>query len=71
MRVENTVYRHLRRTDGSPDQRMTHLGCPVMYGDKWILNKWINWGAQMDKYKCLLPRGRNFPSNKDIVLEYQ
>ena len=61
----------LRKTDGVPDQRMTHLGCPVMYGDKWILNKWINWGAQMANYKCFLPRGRNFPSNKDILLEYQ
>ena len=48
---------------------MNHLGCPVMYGDKWILNKWIRWEAQMDNFKCFLPRGENFPSNKQKYCE--
>ena len=50
---------------------MNHLGCPVMYGDKWILNKWIRWEAQMDNFKCFLPRGVNFPSNKDVLMKYK
>ena len=65
------LYWYLKRTDGSEDERMNHLGCPVMYGDKWILNKWINWEAQMDTFKCFLPRGRNFPSNRQVLLDYQ
>ena len=62
------LYWNLKRTDGTTDPRMNHLGCPVMYGDKWILNKWIRWEAQMSTYKCFLPRGQNFPSNKEVVL---
>ena len=34
------------------DSRIFHLGCPVMYGNKWIANKWIK----------LLPQFQNFPS---------
>ena len=36
-----------RRTDGSLDSRMNHLGCPVLYGDKWIGNKWVRWQEQV------------------------
>ena len=46
---------------------MHHLGCPVLYGDKWILNKWIRWKSQMMKFKCFLPKGENFPSNLQSV----
>ena len=65
------LYWNLKRTDGTTDERMLHLGCPVMYGDKWILNKWVRWEAQMDTFKCFLPKGQNFPSNKDVVLRYK
>ncbi|XP_071090772.1 prolyl 4-hydroxylase subunit alpha-2-like [Haliotis cracherodii] len=27
--------------DGSPDPRTRHGGCPVLYGHKWVANKWI------------------------------
>ena len=67
-----------RRTDGSTDSRMSHLGCPVsqigskvavnkshkmglvetvfvesentmkvLFGDKWIGNKWVRWQEQV------------------------
>ena len=29
------------------DQRMKHLGCPVVQGDKWIVNKWVKWHHHM------------------------
>ncbi|XP_067650758.1 prolyl 4-hydroxylase subunit alpha-3-like isoform X1 [Haliotis asinina] len=32
-------YNFLR--DGSPDPRTRHGGCPVLYGHKWVANKWI------------------------------
>ena len=38
-------------------------------GDKWILNKWIRWGAQMFKYKCFLPKGDNFIYNAKIIAQ--
>ena len=56
----------IRKSDGNIDSRMLHLGCPVLYGDKWIGNKWVRWEAQMDKYKCFLPKGINFPPNSLI-----
>ena len=33
------------------DSRIYHLGCPVLYGNKWIANKWVKW----------MPNFRNFP----------
>jgi hypothetical protein len=46
----NTSYDEVtacRRTDGTADSRMNHLGCPVLYGDKWIGNKWIRSSEQV------------------------
>ena len=37
---------------GQPDQRMKHLGCPVVQGDKWIVNKWVKWHHHMFSYPC-------------------
>ena len=34
------------------DSRLLHLGCPVVYGNKWIVNKWVNLYAQFNSYKC-------------------
>ena len=36
-------------TDGSTDSRMQHLGCPVLYGDKWIGNKWVRQREQVGR----------------------
>jgi len=62
------LYWHLRRTDGSTDSRMNHLGCPVLFGDKWIGNKWVRWQEQMSSFKCFLPKGSNFDSNDKVFL---
>ena len=37
---------------GQPDQRMKHLGCPVVQGDKWIVNKWVKWHHHMFSHPC-------------------
>ncbi len=29
-----------------------HLGCPVLYGNKWIANKWIKWMPQYERFPC-------------------
>ena len=34
------------------DSRVLHLGCPVMYGNKWIANKWIKLLPQFKEYPC-------------------
>ena len=47
--------------------RMYHLGCPVLYGDKWILNKWIRWKSQMFTFKCFKQKENNYPSNSEVV----
>ena len=35
------------------DSRIRHLGCPVLYGNKWIANKWVKWLPQFRNYPCL------------------
>jgi len=62
------LYWHLRRSDGSTDSRMSHLGCPVLFGDKWIGNKWVRWQEQISTFKCFLPKGTNFEPNDRVVL---
>ena len=37
------------------DSRIVHLGCPTLYGNKWIANKWVKW----------LPNFKKFPCHKD------
>ena len=34
------------------DTRIFHMGCPVLYGNKWIANKWIKILAQFKDYPC-------------------
>ena len=36
------------------DSRIRHLGCPVLYGNKWIANKWVKWTGQIKNYPCLI-----------------
>merc|ERR1712226_190712 len=32
------------------DSRIYHLGCPVLYGNKWIANKWIKFVSNYHNY---------------------
>ena len=34
------------------DPRATHVGCPVLKGSKWILNKWINSFDPWNDWPC-------------------
>ena len=45
---------------GDYDTRNIHLGCPVLYGNKWIANKWVHWLDQMWKYPCLVDKNQAF-----------
>ncbi|CAG7734724.1 unnamed protein product [Allacma fusca] len=47
------------RSDGSGDPLTRHGGCPVLYGEKWITNKWIRYNAQFQKVLCV-PKGSEF-----------
>ena len=33
-------------------ETVKHMGCPIIYGNKWIVNKWIKFLAQFQHYKC-------------------
>ena len=45
--------------------RMFHMGCPVIYGSKWILTKWLYSDEQMWQHRCFQdkrsPPDANFP----------
>ena len=32
----------------------------MMYGYKWIANKWVKWLDQMWNYPCLVNKGKGF-----------
>ena len=34
------------------DSRIFHLGCPVLYGNKWIANKWVKLLSQFKEFSC-------------------
>ena len=38
------------------DSRIRHLGCPVLFGNKWIANKWVKWLPNFKQYPCLIDR---------------
>jgi len=44
---------------GEPDRLTLHGACPVLYGTKWVANKWIREGAQAFKRKCPLEKTNN------------
>ena len=35
------------------DSRTLHAGCPVLYGNKWIANKWIKTISNFKRFPCL------------------
>ena len=37
---------------GGYDILTRHAGCPVMIGNKWIVNKWMRSNSQMFKRPC-------------------
>ena len=34
------------------DSRMYHMGCPVVFGNKWVFTKWIYSDSQMWTQPC-------------------
>ena len=36
------------------DSRVFHFGCPVIYGNKWIANKWPKIFSNFRNYPCLI-----------------
>ena len=52
----SALFWHTVNSAGEMDQRMKHAGCPVVYGDKWIVNKWIKWHHHMFSHPCLRDR---------------
>ena len=35
------------------DSRIRHMGCPIIYGNKWIANKWVKWIPNFKDFPCL------------------
>ena len=60
------------RNDREFDSQMYHAGCPVLYGNKWVLTKWIYSDDQMWTHPCLISKdskkshGGNFPAFSNV-----
>ena len=51
--------KHLGRIiDRIFDFSLVFPGCPVVFGDKWIVNKWVKWQHHMFTYPCYADKGR-------------
>ena len=37
---------------GFRETRSSHMGCPILKGSKWILNKWVYYYDQFKEYPC-------------------
>ncbi|XP_070552370.1 prolyl 4-hydroxylase subunit alpha-1-like isoform X1 [Ptychodera flava] len=37
---------------GETDLSTKHAGCPVLLGEKWVVNKWFNYHEQFSTRKC-------------------
>ena len=48
------------KSNGDFDSRAHHTGCPVVFGSKWIANKWVRWRSQTWAAPCLRG-GRHYP----------
>ena len=38
--------------DLTADTRAVHGACPVVVGDKWIMNKWVTLAPHWDTHSC-------------------
>ncbi|XP_037778069.1 prolyl 4-hydroxylase subunit alpha-1-like [Penaeus monodon] len=38
---------------GKPDSRLQHGACPVLLGDKWVINKWLYYTGQQKTLPCI------------------
>ena len=45
------------------DSRVIHSGCPVLFGNKWIANKWVKWLPNFENYPCHV-KDRHFSIEK-------
>jgi len=41
------------KRDGLGDPLTRHAGCSVLYGNKWIANKWIRYNYQFKRALCV------------------
>lgn len=48
----SAVFWYNMKKSGRSDMAMLHGGCPVMYGSKWVANKWIREVANMFHSPC-------------------
>lgn len=48
----SAVFWYNLHESGDPDKLTLHGACPVLYGTKWVSNKWIREGAQVFTKPC-------------------
>ena len=52
-------------SNGHREQFSMHGGCPVLKGSKWILNKWMYFFDNFEKFPCSIQKGLPFPYPSD------
>ena len=49
------------------DSRTVHMGCSVLYGNKWIATKWHRWISSYKNYPCYINTKHFSLRNKNIT----
>ena len=62
------IFWHNLFTDFGVDELTTHRACGVLFGSKWIANKWIGINAQWNTTRCSLHSESTF--GNDILNSY-
>ena len=50
--AHSLLFWHNLTPSSKPDTRSLHMACPVVFGNKWILNKWVKWLPHWDTHPC-------------------
>ena len=60
------------KSDLTRDETTIHAGCPVIKGNKWIMNKWIYSYDNFRKFPCKLVNAERYtpPSTKHYLKSY-
>jgi prolyl 4-hydroxylase len=56
------------KLNGDLEKDSTHGGCPVLMGNKWILNKWIYQFDQWRNFPCDLKSKTHIPPFTGVTM---
>ncbi|XP_055381413.1 prolyl 4-hydroxylase subunit alpha-1-like [Condylostylus longicornis] len=54
---------------GLPDYKVRHAACPVIFGSKWVANKWIRYNGQIFHRRCTTNKNDYYHLYGDTIFQ--